>query len=251
MAITQWVEGSATKPRPRLNLDVSHAHGAATAGAGCIAARRNAVQPDQPLPPSDPGSLSVKREIVINASTLEVRVALLEDGSLTEFYLERKQHRGLAGNIYKGKVTRVLPGMQAAFVDIGLEKAGFLHVSDFHDDVQALGSIAEVIGEEDVETDPVDGEVTAAMKRSRRGPARVGGAGRPGRAVRGNRSARRSARLPARRAGRAAKCAARCASRSAAKCATGCAARRAPAHATGRTPAGRTAKRREAQRKKT
>jgi ribonuclease G len=99
----------------------------------------------------------VKREIVINASALEVRVALLEDGSLAELYVERQQHRGLAGNIYKGKVTRVLPGMQAAFVDIGLEKAGFLHVSDFHDDVQALGSIAEVIGEEDVETEPVDG----------------------------------------------------------------------------------------------
>jgi ribonuclease G len=99
----------------------------------------------------------VKREIVINASALEVRVALLEDGSLAELYLERQQHRGLAGNIYKGKVTRVLPGMQAAFVDIGLEKAGFLHVSDFHDDVRTLGSIAEVIGEEDVETEPVDG----------------------------------------------------------------------------------------------
>jgi ribonuclease G len=100
----------------------------------------------------------VKREIAINASALEVRVALLEDGSLTELYLERQQHRGLAGNIYKGKVTRVLPGMQAAFVDIGLEKAGFLHVSDFHDDVQAVGSIAEVIGEDDVETYPVDGD---------------------------------------------------------------------------------------------
>ena len=99
----------------------------------------------------------MKREIVINASALEVRVALLEDGSLAELYLERQQHRGLAGNIYKGKVTRVLPGMQAAFVDIGLEKAGFLHVSDFHDDVRTLGSIAEVIGEEDVETEPVDG----------------------------------------------------------------------------------------------
>jgi ribonuclease G len=100
----------------------------------------------------------VKREIVINASALEVRVALLEDGSLNELYLERQQHRGLAGNIYKGKVTRVLPGMQAAFVDIGLDKAGFLHVSDFHDDVQAVGSMAEVIGEDDVETYPVDGE---------------------------------------------------------------------------------------------
>ena len=105
----------------------------------------------------------MKREIVINASALEVRVALLEDGSLTELYLERQQHRGLAGNIYKGKVTRVLPGMQAAFVDIGLEKAGFLHVSDFHDDVQAVGSIAEVIGEDDVETYPVDDDAEAGQ----------------------------------------------------------------------------------------
>ena len=97
----------------------------------------------------------MKREIVINVSSLEARVALLEDGSLAEFYLERDQRRGLVGNIYKGKVTRVLPGMQAAFVDIGLEKAGFLHVSDFRNEVEALGSIAEVIGEEDVETEPI------------------------------------------------------------------------------------------------
>jgi len=97
----------------------------------------------------------VKREIAINASALEVRVALLEDNELAEFYLERNRQVGLAGNIYKGKVTRVLPGMQAAFVDIGLEKAGFLHVSDFHDGVSALNTVAEVIGEEDVETEPI------------------------------------------------------------------------------------------------
>lgn len=94
----------------------------------------------------------MRREIIINASALEVRVALLEDGTLAEFYLERNQRGGLAGNIYKGRVTRVLPGMQAAFVDIGLEKAGFLHVSDFHDEVERVA--AEVIGEEDVETEP-------------------------------------------------------------------------------------------------
>jgi ribonuclease G len=94
----------------------------------------------------------VKREIVINASALEVRVAVLEDGALTELFLERGPHRGLAGNIYKGKVTRVLPGMQAAFVDIGLDKAGFLHVSDFYD---TAGSMAEVIGEQDLETEPL------------------------------------------------------------------------------------------------
>ena len=97
----------------------------------------------------------MKREILINASALEVRVALLEDGGLAEFYLERNQRGGLAGNIYKGKVTRVLPGMQAAFVDIGLEKAGFLHVSDFHGNADGFDSAAEVIGEE-VETEPIE-----------------------------------------------------------------------------------------------
>src|SRR5438128_959613 len=108
----------------------------------------------------------VKREIIINASPLEVRVAVVEDGALSEFYLEREQHGGLAGNIYKGRVTRVLPGMQAAFVDIGLDKAGFLHVSDFQTDAESLGSVAAVIGEGDVETEPVMPENEAASDES-------------------------------------------------------------------------------------
>lgn len=68
--------------------------------------------------------------LVINASDPETRVALVENGHISEFYLERNQERGIVGNIYKGKVVRVLPGMQAAFVDIGLDKAAFLYVSD-------------------------------------------------------------------------------------------------------------------------
>jgi len=68
--------------------------------------------------------------LVINASGPETRVALVENGSISEFYLERKKDKGIVGNVYKGKVVRVLPGMQAAFVDIGLEKAAFLYVGD-------------------------------------------------------------------------------------------------------------------------
>ena len=109
----------------------------------------------------------MKREIAINASALEVRVALLEDNELAEFYLERNRQIGLAGNIYKGKVTRVLPGMQAAFVDIGLEKAGFLHVSDFYDGISALSSVAADIGEDDVETEPIGGNGEARDDESR------------------------------------------------------------------------------------
>ncbi|MEN9797217.1 MAG: hypothetical protein RL653_913 [Pseudomonadota bacterium] len=68
--------------------------------------------------------------LVINAAGRETRVALVENGHIAEFYLERKKDQGVVGNIYKGRVVRVLPGMQAAFVDIGLEKAAFLYVSD-------------------------------------------------------------------------------------------------------------------------
>jgi ribonuclease G len=79
--------------------------------------------------------------LLINADGPETRVALVEDGLLGELYIERKQERGIAGNIYKGRVERVLPGMQAAFVNIGLEKSAYLHVSDVRgtpDDLKRL-----------------------------------------------------------------------------------------------------------------
>src|ERR1700677_2128754 len=72
----------------------------------------------------------LKTEILLNITPYETRVAVIENGLLQEIHLERKKHRGIVGNIYRGKVGRVMPGMQAAFVDIGLEKAGFLHLSD-------------------------------------------------------------------------------------------------------------------------
>src|SRR5512143_353119 len=72
--------------------------------------------------------------LVINAAGAETRVALVENGTIHEYYLERKREKGIVGNIYKGKVVRVLPGMQAAFVDIGLEKAAFLYVGDVYGD---------------------------------------------------------------------------------------------------------------------
>lgn len=69
-------------------------------------------------------------EILINSSPSETRVALTEQGLLQEIYIERNNKRGPVGNIYIGKVVRVMPGMQAAFVDLGLEKAGFIHAAD-------------------------------------------------------------------------------------------------------------------------
>jgi len=81
-------------------------------------------------------------ELIINVTLWETRVALLEDRVLAELYIERTKDRGIMGNIYKGKVVKVLPGMQAAFVDIGLEKASFLYVSDVHggmEDYEEMG----------------------------------------------------------------------------------------------------------------
>jgi ribonuclease G len=72
----------------------------------------------------------MSKEILINVTPQETRVAILENGILNDLYIERTRSRGLVGNVYKGKVVRVLPGMEAAFVEIGLEKAAFLHVSD-------------------------------------------------------------------------------------------------------------------------
>jgi len=69
-------------------------------------------------------------EILVNVGPTETRDALIENGMLQEVYIERSQNKGYVGNIYKGKVIRVLPGMQAAFVDIGHERAGFIHVAD-------------------------------------------------------------------------------------------------------------------------
>lgn len=72
----------------------------------------------------------MKEEILLNVTPSETRVAVVENGVLQEMHVERSSNRGIVGNIYRGKVIRVLPGMQAAFVDIGLEKAAFLHAQD-------------------------------------------------------------------------------------------------------------------------
>jgi ribonuclease G len=72
--------------------------------------------------------------LLINANPYEIRIALIEHGNLVEFYQERPVEKGLVGNIYQGRVVRVLPGMQAAFIDLGLERTGFLYVDDVRTD---------------------------------------------------------------------------------------------------------------------
>lgn len=96
------------------------------------------------------------KEIVINVSPHETRIALLEEGRLAELHVERSENRSLVGNIYKGRVDSVVPGIQAAFVDIGFEKNGFLYVSDIADSNQG-------------DVDFVDG--TAKVRKQRGRPA--------------------------------------------------------------------------------
>jgi ribonuclease G len=69
-------------------------------------------------------------ELLINVTPMECRVALVENGIVQELFVERAARRGLVGNIYNGKVVRVLPGMQAAFIEIGLSRTAFLHIND-------------------------------------------------------------------------------------------------------------------------
>ena len=86
----------------------------------------------------------MQQDILINWSPQETRVAVIEHGALQELLVERSLERGLVGNVYLGKVVRVLPGMQSAFVDIGLDKAAFLHVADLMSSINSRHADADV-----------------------------------------------------------------------------------------------------------
>src|SRR3954471_20507522 len=84
----------------------------------------------------------MSKELVVSANRHETRVALIEDEQVVEIYHQRENEYSLAGSIHKGRVTRVLPGMQSAFVDIGLERDAFLYVSDFFEDNEEYDKVA-------------------------------------------------------------------------------------------------------------
>jgi ribonuclease G len=100
------------------------------------------------------------KELVICTTSHETRVALLEGGHIAELYIERERELGIVGNIYKGRVIRVLPGMQAAFVDIGLEKAAFLYVADVLDEME---QVERTIEGDELDPDQSEGGVLAAL----------------------------------------------------------------------------------------
>lgn len=108
--------------------------------------------------------------LVINVDIGETRVALIENGILSELYVERARDRSPVGNIYLGKVTRVLPGMQAAFVDIGLDRAAFLHVEDVIREEDLEDLVPSIAGEDESEDD--DDKPSKNKRLTRKTPIR-------------------------------------------------------------------------------
>lgn len=103
----------------------------------------------------------MSKELIINATDNETRVALLEDGVVTEFFMERGDYQNISGNIYKARVRRVLPGMQAAFVDIGLDQAAFIYVNDVLPGV--LRENEALYNETSAEDDPLVDELDPSL----------------------------------------------------------------------------------------
>ncbi|MGZ3711201.1 MAG: Rne/Rng family ribonuclease [Bdellovibrionota bacterium] len=120
--------------------------------------------------------LTMPSELVINATLPEIRVALLEDGEISDLSIEYEKNKSIVGNVYKGRIVRVLPGMQAAFVDIGLERAAFLYVGDIvyeaESDEEEPEEIPSTPTTIEGETGAVaDTEVASASEESAEGPS--------------------------------------------------------------------------------
>src|SRR5688572_26501941 len=93
----------------------------------------------------------MSKQILVNASSYETRVAILEDGEIKALHIEREEDKNVVGNVYKGIVKRVLPGMQAAFLELGLERTAFLYVDDIID--EPFGRDIEYLDDDDDEGD--------------------------------------------------------------------------------------------------
>ena len=104
----------------------------------------------------------MSKEMVISANPHETRVAILEEGQLCEYYVEREKEFALVGSIYKGKVTRVLPGMQSAFVEIGLDSDAFLYVSDFLEEIEELDHVVTAVEDKTQKMEAEGGRVFPA-----------------------------------------------------------------------------------------
>ncbi len=119
----------------------------------------------------------MSKQFIVNSTNYETRLAILEESNVVEIFVERSKDRGYVGNIYKGKVTKVLPGMQAAFVDIGTEKAGFLYVDDICDDTEEFREFLETEDSDfndDIENSKIlDEEVQTKSGRRKRSGVQI------------------------------------------------------------------------------
>src|SRR3954471_19684553 len=112
------------------------------------------------------------KEMIISVNGREKKIAIVDNGRVTEFYIERgEENSGVVGNIYKGRVQRVLPGMQSAFVEIGLERDAFLYVSDFFDEEEEIERIvmekSKKVSVEDAKREAVDTIERARLEREK------------------------------------------------------------------------------------
>jgi len=117
----------------------------------------------------------MRKELIISTVAQETRVGLLEDDELVEFMIERRRAQGIVGNIYKGRVTKVLPGMQSAFVNIGLERDAFLYVSDFVEDGDEYDRIVSSAEAEALEESPAGEGASRTRPRTSRREGRPAG----------------------------------------------------------------------------
>src|SRR6187401_2003646 len=113
----------------------------------------------------------MSKELVISANRHETRVAIIEDDQVVEVYHQRENEYSLAGSIHKGRVTRVLPGMQSAFVDIGLGRDAFLYVSDFFEDNDEYDKIVTSVEEKVLKLDRTPAPLSAAPVADAPAPA--------------------------------------------------------------------------------
>src|SRR6058998_4414139 len=110
---------------------------------------------------------SMSRELIVSVNGREKKIAIVENERVTEFYIERgEQNQGIVGNIYKGRVMRVLPGMQSAFVDVGLDRDAFLYVTDFFDEEAEFERIV-VDKSKKVDTEAATRAATEHIEQSR------------------------------------------------------------------------------------
>ena len=118
----------------------------------------------------------MNKEMIISSGAHDTRVAILEDDQVVEIFIERENQRGVVGNIYKGRVSKVLPGMQSSFVDIGLERDAFLYVTEVINTVEEFEKLAGDDEDDDEAAKPSPRRCGERRRGRRRGRRRRAGA---------------------------------------------------------------------------